>query len=70
MSNATAVEGTGERLTWDAVCRRHPDEWVVLIVKTCRRGVESGGILGLSFLRELNYEIRSPKRRIRVGRAG
>ena len=30
MVEASAVAPNAERLTWDAVCRRYPDEWVVL----------------------------------------
>ena len=30
-STASAVTDNPERLTWDEICKRFPDEWVVLV---------------------------------------
>lgn len=30
-NGARAITGNSERLTWDAICTRFPDEWVVLV---------------------------------------
>jgi len=31
MRNMAATMNAHERLTWDEICRRYPDEWVVLV---------------------------------------
>lgn len=62
MSDALLADGPwiSEPLTWKQICERFPDEWVA-------PGID--GLLGLSFLKRFNFEIRSVEGRILVERA-
>src|SRR4051812_12750399 len=36
--NSPAMMNAPERLTWDEICRRYPDEWVVMAEMDWRKG--------------------------------
>lgn len=48
-ASPSAVTGLPELLSWDEICRRYPDEWVVLIDEIeCDFQTEAGRVIGHS----------------------